>query len=77
MIAELRLSKINFVLLATFAFLLFSGCAYGLENKNTEPIPAHHTEDGFRNPYVEEKKRGFFKYLKMRYFSKEEKHWGQ
>ena len=72
MIAELRLSKINFVLLATFAFLLFSGCAYGRENKNTEPIPAHHTEDGFRNPYVEEKKRGFFKYLKMRYFSKEE-----
>ncbi len=26
----------------------------------------------FSNPYVEKKKRGFFKYMKMRYFSKEE-----
>ena len=54
------------------AFFLFSGCAYALYNEKQEEKPAHHAEDGFSNPYVEKGKRGFFKYLKMRYFSKEE-----
>jgi N-acyl-phosphatidylethanolamine-hydrolysing phospholipase D len=72
MIAELRLSKINLVLLVIFNFTFFSGCAYALDNEKKERKPSHHTEDGFQNPYVEKKKRGFFKYMKMRYFSKEE-----
>jgi hypothetical protein len=72
MIAELRLTKINLILLAIFAFTLFSGCAYALDNEKKQEGPAHHAEDGFQNPYVEKKKRGFFKYMKMRYFSKEE-----
>jgi N-acyl-phosphatidylethanolamine-hydrolysing phospholipase D len=72
MIAELRLSRINLVLVVIFTFTLFSGCAYALDSEKKERKPAHHTENGFQNPYVEKKKRGFFKYMKMRYFSKEE-----
>ncbi|MFC1843541.1 MBL fold metallo-hydrolase [Thermodesulfobacteriota bacterium] len=67
-----HLTRTNLVLLALFAFLLFAGCAYALDNNTAEPRPAHHTADGFKNPYAEKKKRGFFKYLKMRYFSSEE-----
>lgn len=72
MITSIRLPKINFVLPALFALLLFSGCAYALDNETQELKPAHHSKDGFQNPYAEKKKRGFFKYMKMRYFSKEE-----
>ena len=53
-------------------FFLLSGCAYGVDNIMQEDKPAHHSENGFRNPYVEEEKRGFFKYLRMRFFSNEE-----
>lgn len=33
--------------------------------------PTHHREDGFENPYLEQQKRGFLNYLKMRHFSGE------
>ena len=72
MTAGLRLYKINLVFITMLAFCLLSGCAYALHNEKQEEKPAHHSEDGFQNPYVEKNKRGFFKYLKMRYFSKEE-----
>ena len=65
-------TKMNLGLITMLVFLLFSGCAYALDNEKQEEKPAHHAEDGFSNPYVEKGKRGFFKYLKMRYFSKEE-----
>jgi N-acyl-phosphatidylethanolamine-hydrolysing phospholipase D len=55
-----------------YALPFFAGCAYAFENKTGESKPAHHSVNGFQNPYVEKKKRGFFKYLKMRYFSDEE-----
>lgn len=35
-------------------------------------MPAHHTPDGFKSPYADESKRGFFKYMKMRLFGGEE-----
>jgi N-acyl-phosphatidylethanolamine-hydrolysing phospholipase D len=66
------LIKTNLVLLAIFTFLLFTGFAYALDNEKQVEKPAHHVEDGFQNPYVEKKNRGFFKYMKMRFFSKEE-----
>jgi N-acyl-phosphatidylethanolamine-hydrolysing phospholipase D len=66
------LNKTNLVLLAIFTFLLFTGFAYALDNEKQVEKPAHHVEDGFQNPYVEKKNRGFFKYMKMRFFSKEE-----
>lgn len=65
-------TKMNLGLITMLVFFLFSGCAYALDNEKQEEKPAHHAEDGFSNPYVEKGKRGFFKYLKMRYFSKEE-----
>jgi N-acyl-phosphatidylethanolamine-hydrolysing phospholipase D len=71
MIAALRLSKINLVLLVIFLFFLFSGCVYALDKETKEVKSVHHAKKGFQNPYVEKKKRGFFKYIKMRYFSNE------
>jgi len=72
MTAGLRLYKINLVLMTMLALYMLSGCTHALANEKQEEKPAHHSEDGFQNPYVVKKKRGFFKYLKMRYFSKEE-----
>jgi len=69
--AALRLHELNLVLVAIFSFDLFSGCAYALDNEMKEGKPLHHDNKGFQNPYVEKKKKGFFKYMKMRYFSNE------
>ena len=35
-------------------------------------MPAHHTDNGFRNLYIEPLQAGFFTYLRMRYFGEEE-----
>ena len=72
MIFLYRLTKTKLILLAISAVFLFTGSVYALDNKTAQPRPVHHTENGFQNPYVEKTKRGFFKYLKMRYFSNEE-----
>ena len=71
MISTIRLSKISLVLMATVPFLLFSGCVYAFNNETTEGKPLHYAKKGFQNPYVDKTKRGFFKYIKMRYFSNE------
>lgn len=73
MISTIRLSKLILVLLATFPFLLFSGCVYAFNNETAGGgKPLHHGKKGFQNPYVDKTRRGFFKYMKMRYFSNEE-----
>jgi N-acyl-phosphatidylethanolamine-hydrolysing phospholipase D len=63
------LQKIHIILQVTF--FLFTGCAFALDNGTNVLKPAHHAENGFKNPYLKEKRRGFFKYLKMRFFSSE------
>lgn len=35
-------------------------------------MPPHHTENGFRNLYIEPRQGGFFTFLRMRYFGEEE-----
>ena len=35
-------------------------------------MPAHHSENGFRNPYLEPREGSFFGFLRMRYFGDEE-----
>ena len=67
-----RLAKIHLILFVIAASSLLFGCIYAQESGRDEEQPLHYTEDGFQNPYVEKNKRGFFKYLKMRYFSNEE-----
>ena len=67
-----RLSKIQLILYVMLAFLLLYGCVYARESGVGEDKPLHHTGEGFQNPFMEKNKRGFFKYLKMRYFSNEE-----
>ncbi len=53
-------------------FFAVSGCLKSDTDISKQNLPSHHAKDGFRNPYLQEKKRGLFKYLKMRYFSDEE-----
>ena len=65
-------TKTHLALIAAVAFYLLAGCVFVQDEAAEEEKPRHHTKDGFQNPYVEKKKRGFFKYLKMRYFSNEE-----
>ena len=69
---KLRFVKLNLLIPATVSILLLFNSAYALDNESEGKKPAHHTENGFRNPYIESKKRGFFKYMKMRFFSDEE-----
>jgi N-acyl-phosphatidylethanolamine-hydrolysing phospholipase D len=44
------------------------GCSHVKKDSGTD-MPSHHTSEGFRNPYLNEGDRGYFNYLKMRYFS--------
>jgi N-acyl-phosphatidylethanolamine-hydrolysing phospholipase D len=58
---------------ACFLFLLLlpaalCGCTHESKDMKQGAL-SHHAENGFRNPYLETGKRGFFSYLKMRYFS--------
>jgi len=63
--------KMPIVLIFMLLFLAMGGCANSRDYHNEKDFATHHTTDGFRNPYLQEKKRGFLKYLKMRYFSGE------
>ncbi len=67
-----RLANITLVFLAVLVFHVFPGCMYAQDRGDGDEEAIHHTGDGFQNPYVEKRKRGFFEYLKMRYFSSEE-----
>jgi N-acyl-phosphatidylethanolamine-hydrolysing phospholipase D len=55
---------------AVLAAFLLSACAGG-DRRNPENRPAHHTEDGFRNPHLTESKRGLFRFFRMKYFGEE------
>ena len=47
-------------------------CASPLPSGNESTTsPSHHAADGFTNPYSEAKNKGFFRYLRMRWFSDE------
>lgn len=46
-------------------FILVSGCA-GATSQTVSVRPAHHTESGFTNPYIEQSDKTFFTFLKMR-----------
>ncbi len=60
------------VSLLLFGSTLITGCANGPQLDQQKKLPAHHSEDGFENPYLEKSSRGFLKYLKMRFFGKVE-----
>jgi N-acyl-phosphatidylethanolamine-hydrolysing phospholipase D len=40
--------------------------------RSDDTMPSHHTDDGFRNLYLDPPKRGFFTFLRLRYFGDEE-----
>ena len=58
-------------LLTILALLVLAGCANSQTMPGEQDALPHHAAGEFRNPYLLEKKRGFFNYLKMRYFSEE------
>ncbi len=66
---EVTKSAALFLLLAV---TVICGCVRESGRMASELRPPHHTEEGFRNPYLQPGKRGFFRYIKMRYFSEEQ-----
>ena len=64
--------KIITLVASTLLFFSWFNSCVSAETPESDPQrPAHHTDDGFDNPYLEKKKRGFLKYFKMKYFSGE------
>ena len=62
-----------FRLSATMLLVLFPPACAGGDSRPSESRPAHHTEDGFRNPHLSEPRRdGIFRYFRMKYFGDEE-----
>ncbi len=56
-----------------FIVMLVPFCACSANQSQTDAtMPAHHTQDGFRNLYVEPKSGGFFTFMRMRYFGDDE-----
>lgn len=47
--------------------VLWSGCAVTQQPDEVEK-PEHHTEAGFKNLYIEDSKKSFFDFLRMRFF---------
>jgi N-acyl-phosphatidylethanolamine-hydrolysing phospholipase D len=72
MMKKLRLSIVFSGLSIIFFTLLLFSCTNAIDNAARETKPDHHTESGFRNPHIESKKRGLFKYMRMRFFGDEE-----
>jgi len=50
--------------------LIISGCQSSDAGK-ISTRPAHHTDDGFRNPYIDTIEKGPFTFIKMKYFGDE------
>lgn len=50
--------------------ILLSACSGGDPVNTTDSVqrPAHHTDDGFRNLYIEDPDKTFFSFVKMRLF---------
>jgi N-acyl-phosphatidylethanolamine-hydrolysing phospholipase D len=61
-------------LLASFIVVyLVSLSACTVTSQRSDPsTPAHHTDDGFRNLYIEPLRIGFFGFLRLRYFGDEQ-----
>jgi len=71
-VLQINILKIG---LTTALALTLNACKI-TEKNNLAPMvegrPAHHTEDGFRNLYIEPISKGPFTFLKMKYFGDEE-----
>jgi N-acyl-phosphatidylethanolamine-hydrolysing phospholipase D len=61
----LRKSNVISVMLS---MLMLSGCSSA---SSLDKRPAHHTENGFQNIYIEDPDKGFFDFVKMRFFGEE------
>lgn len=65
------IKKLNLVLITVPYICLSSVCACALDKEKQVNKPAHHTEHGFQNPYIASRKRGLFKFMRMRFFGDE------
>ncbi len=64
-------SKSFLVLLLVIYLIPLYACSVSHTRSNPS-MPAHHTDNGFRNLYIEPKEGGFFSFMRMRYFGDEE-----
>ena len=68
----------HFYTSVTLVILLVFGCFTSLaacsvnQTRSDMSLPAHHSDNGFRNLYIEPKQAGFFTFMRMRYFGDEE-----
>lgn len=53
-----------------FIVLLSASCSAN-DRTASDNKPAHHTDDGFKNLYIEDIDKGFFDFLRMRFFGDE------
>ena len=65
------ITKLNLILITVPYFCLSSVCTHAFAKEKEVDKPAHHTENGFQNPYIASRKRGLFKFMKMRFFGDE------
>lgn len=56
-------------LIGSFFLLFVMSCATANNLPSDPNRPAHHTDEGFRNLYIETPDKTFFSFLKMRFFS--------
>lgn len=71
----MQMIEMNKYFVSIFIVLLsavLNGCSHKIDSAAHETPSSHHTSEGFVNPYLQSQKRGFFNYLKMRFFSDEE-----
>ncbi|MFT5811346.1 MAG: N-acyl-phosphatidylethanolamine-hydrolyzing phospholipase D [Rubritalea sp.] len=57
------------ILIGNISLLFVLSCASANPLLNDPNSPAHHTDEGFQNLYIETPDKTFFSYLKMRYLS--------
>ncbi len=58
----------SFLFLYIGVAILSAGCVQENESHGINVKPEHHGKDGFRNPYLAPREKGFFDYYRMRYF---------
>jgi N-acyl-phosphatidylethanolamine-hydrolysing phospholipase D len=56
-------------LIGSFFLLFVLSCAVANPLPDDPDRPLHHTDEGFRNLYIDTADKTFFSYMKMRYFS--------
>lgn len=57
---------------ALLSLLLCSACSTVSGVEPGSERPPHHTDTGFQNLYIEDRKKGFFSFLKMKFFGDQE-----